>query len=250
MEKKVDTLIGAEELKRYVNELYKLYYHISEQNPYFKDTLNERVILLSINEGDGLTTWLKSIAGIRGLLNNEDDIPIEEYELRLPNLADAKNLDEVSDRDIVLNTIETDDILYPDYMRLLCIDITKWVDAVDSPAFRAVLSRLRQHLDEQFLVFRIPAVDEVTFRTVKEAIGWFMNVDGLYCPPYGIDDYLKYGMKRLKKQKVVVGNGIEELFREIIAGEKRDPNFCGFTTVRCLADRMVLNALFDKYYTQ
>ncbi len=246
--KELDSLIGAEELKRYVNELCALYERIDGINKDNIDILYDRALLLSINEGDGLETWLEVISGIWKLLLDDDYLPVKRYELKLPKLSDVKEMNMASDRDIVLNTIENDYILESfEGRRFLCMDITKWVDDIESPAFRAVLSRLRLSLKDQFVFFRIPAVDEVTFRRVKEAIGWFMNVDGLYCPPYGLDDYLDYGMGRLRKQGIKTEAGVEELFREIIAGEKRDRNFCGFKTVRCLADNMVLSAVFEKH---
>ena len=245
LQQKVNGLIGAEDLKRYLYELAKLYDRLGENGP---PVLYERAVLLSIKEGDGLDTWIAAITECWRLILELESIPVKYYELKLPDLLDAGDARKTSGRDIVLHTIQEDGILESPYVRrILCVDITKWIDNVEGQEFRAVLSHLRQSTEEQFVLFRIPAVDEVTFHRVREAIGWFMNVDPLYCPPFAIEEYMTYACMYLERRDVTLKRGAKTALAKLIQSERRDRNFCGFKTVRRIADDMIYSALRRQY---
>ncbi|MCR5675785.1 MAG: hypothetical protein K6G16_08760 [Lachnospiraceae bacterium] len=241
LKREAEELLGAEDLKRYVNDVCGLYAYVQEDRIC---TLFERALLLSVSEGDGLNTWLSIIARLWEFLLDMDHVSVFPYTLKLPDLMNAGSMQKTSDRDIVLHTIEEDGVLESIFgRRILCVDITAWIDRVEGADFRAVLSRLKQSMEDQFVVFRIPAVDAVTLRRIREAIGWFMNVDALYCPPFTIDDYLIYAMRRLERSGIRVEAGVTEPLREIITNERRDRGFCGFKTVRRITDELTFAAL-------
>ena len=239
----LDELIGAEELKRYIRETIAVYAHMSDQ---VSDTIFSRALLLSINEGDGLFTWLDRLTEMwQGLLSLED-LYLAFYTLKLPVIDDAKDIKKTSKRDIVLAAIDDDGLLSFSGIRVLCVDISKWVDHVEDGEFRSVLARLRLTMQDQMLVFRLPAVDEVTLARVRQAIEWFMNVDDVYCPPCTIEDYCTYAMRWLDDHEVLLeGKAKEELF-EIIANERRKVDFCGFKSVRRLLDDLTFSVLMKK----
>ncbi len=247
-EDKLAGLIGAEDLKKYIDKTKALFLAFEDRE---KDMLDNRAVLMSINEGDGLRTWLFYIRGMFRKMWDEE-IEVKYYELKIPDLMDATNSKYTSKRDIVLGLLDEDDIVDLKYIngmgfRILCMDITKWIDNVESAEFRAVLSRLRATLGSQFVIFRIPAVDAVTLKRVKGAIEWFMNVDAIYCPPYSIEDYYSYGIKLMEERGIEADDRVREILRDLIERERRDRNFCGFVTVSSIVDRMTFAALSNKY---
>lgn len=242
---RADELIGAAELKEYLHELGGIYERLHKR---CAPALYERAILLSVGEGDGLLTWLTFLAEYWRLLLDRPDMPeVEYYWLKLPDLMDAKDLQKTSKRDIVLQTLEEDKVLSCYVRRFICVDITAWVDIIEGEEFRAVLSRFKGSMMDQFVIFRIPAVDEVTLRRVREAISWFMNVEVLYQPPYSIEDYVTYAKRRFKAKDVRLEKEAEKAFFDIIMNERRSRAFCGFKTVRTIVDDLIYRKLCSEY---
>jgi len=207
-----------------------------------------RAALFSINDGDGLSTQLHLLAELWQGLTQERYFPVEYRELRLPDRMDAKNLSKLSDRDIVLENIAEDGLLSPGRARVLCLDITKWLDRVEREDFRAVLSRLRLERWEQVTVFRIPAVDELTLRRVSEAIGWFFNVDVVHTPPYSAGDYYAYLLRRMKEKELEPDARASELIREAVEGRAlRDGCWWGFHSIDIFLENTVFNVLINRY---
>ncbi|MCR5733028.1 MAG: hypothetical protein K6G22_00345 [Lachnospiraceae bacterium] len=244
----LDKLIGAEELKQYVKNTCRMYKRFDDSNI---DILYNRALLLSINEGDGRSTWKSTIKNMWKMLLDLYDISVKDYVMKPPAIEDAANAKKTSDRDIVLNKLDSDYVFESmfDDRRILFLDITKWVDNVSGDAFRAVLSRLEASLEEQFVVFVIPAVDDNTLKNIKEAISWFMNVDEIYCPPYGIEEYTEYGLKRFEAFGVKIEDGVEEMLAQIIAGLRRDYQFNGFKSVRAVVDDIMIKNIFKNTET-
>ncbi|MBE6910578.1 MAG: hypothetical protein E7474_13560 [Ruminococcaceae bacterium] len=237
-------LIGAKEFKRYLCDTMEVATHMSGGGEMF---VFERAVLLSINDGDGLHTQMRLLARLwEGILGIRQ-MPVAYKELRLPDRMDAKSMEKLSDRDIVLSNLAEDGLTYVPCRRVLCLDITKWIDRVERSDFRAALSRLRDTTEEQLVVFRVPAVDELTLRRLREAIGWFFNVDVVYTPPYAIDDYHAYALRRMESRGLESDEETREALRRALEKLRGSGGFWGFHSVDVLIDDMVFAALCGKY---
>ncbi|MBO4914417.1 MAG: hypothetical protein J5449_04345 [Oscillospiraceae bacterium] len=237
-------LIGAKEFKRYLCDTMEVATHMSGGGEMF---VFERAVLFSINDGDGLHTQLRLLARLWEGIWGIKKIPVTYKELRLPDRMDAKSFEKLSDRDIVLANLSEDGLLSPSFLRVLCLDITKWIERVERSEFRAALSRLRNTTEEQLVVFRVPAVDELTLRRLREAIGWFFNVDVVYTPPCAIDDYYAYALQRVEKRGLELDGEAREALRRALELRRGSGGFWGFHSVDVLIDDMLFAALRGKY---
>lgn len=236
-------LIGAKEFKRYICDTMEVALHMSG----WEEFVFERAVLFSINDGDGLRTQLELLARLwKGILGLKK-MPVVYNELRLPVRLDAKDMEKLSDRDIVLANIEADDLLYAPSKRILCVDITKWIDRVESSEFRAVLSRLSNTTEDQIVTFRVPAVDDLTLGNLREAIGWFFNVDIVYTPPCVIDDYYEYALRQMEKRGLETDEDARTALRQALELRRGSSGFWGFHSVDILIDDMIFTALQGKY---
>jgi len=236
-------LIGAKEFKRYLCDTMEVATHMSGGEMF----VFERAVLFSINDGDGLRTQLRLLArlweGVWGIKR----IPVDYRELRLPDRMDARSFEKLSDRDIMLSNLAEDGLLRPSFRRVLCLDVTKWIDRVERSDFRAALSRLRDTTEEQLVVFRVPAVDELTLRRLREAIGWFFNVDVVFTPPFALDDYYAYALRQMERRGLEADEDARAALRRALERLRGSGGFWGFHSVDVLIDDMVFAALRGKY---
>ena len=244
--KRAGKLIGADDLKEYIERSAALYKHAGENSSVILAAVS-RMYLLSVNSGDGVRTQVGLIADMLRAMGNVDDLPVRYFTLKLPDTAFRPvDVNLKTDRDIVLADIESMGLLNISQRRLCCIDISAWIERVESAEFRAVLARLRDHMYDQFVVFWIPAVDEITIRRVREAIGWYVNVDDIYTPPYSVDEYFEFGMNRLAKMDLRLDDDAMDLFRDCIVDCRGYNTFWGFNTVKNLIDEMIFTSLMER----
>lgn len=243
-----DRLLGAEEFKAYIRDFSDTVAHMygNIDDPALMIVLN-RALLLSINDGDGYETlvdlYMRMWAGIYDRSELFVDYNIMDY----PEIKENNEFHDVRDehllRDIAIQWIENDTNLRGISLKIFCLDITGWIDHIQGPEFRAVLARIRDCMRNNIVVFRIPAVDEMTLCRVKDAISWYINVDDVYCPPHSLDDYLKFGMNKLKKKDIELDENACAVFRELIQQAQKDPYFWGFRTVNRIIDDMMMSAM-------
>ncbi len=243
--RRAEHLIGADDFKEFIERSSKLYQHAGECDSVILTAVS-RMYLLSVNPGDGIDTQLGILTDVLRAMGNVEDLGVQYFTLHLPDHSvQSLNPEIRTDRDIVLEQIRDMGLLRIDQRRICCIDISRWIDRVESAEFRAVLARLRDRIYDQFVVFWIPAVDEITLRRVRESIGWFVNVDDLYTPPFSVDQYYAFGLNKLEKMDVRLDEGARRIFRDCIVSRRTDKNFFGFNTINNLINEMIFTSLME-----
>ncbi|MCR5688083.1 MAG: hypothetical protein K6G58_08690 [Lachnospiraceae bacterium] len=243
--RKAENLIGADDLKEFVERSSLLYKHSAECDAVIVSAIS-RMYILSVNSGDGICTQLDILTDVLRAMGDVENLGVQYFALNLPDHSIRKLDSEAkTDRDIILEDIKDMGLLKVDKRRICCIDISRWIDRIESAEFRAVLARLRDRMYDQFVVFWIPAVDELTLRRVHEAIEWFVNVDDIYTPPFSVDQYYEYGINKLEKMNVRLDEGAREVFRNCIVSRRTDKNFFGFNTINNLMNEMIFTTLME-----
>lgn len=243
--KRAEDLIGATDFKEFMRRSASFYEYARDCDEVILAAAS-RMYLLSANDGDGVRTQINILSDMLRAVADIDELGIQYFTLKVPDPSlRPTDVDLKTDRDIVLADIEDMGLLRIDKRRLCCIDITRWIDRVESAEFRAVISRLRDRMYDQFVVFWIPAVDEITLRRVKESIEWYVNVDEIYTAPLSVDEYYEYGLRRLKNLDCRLDEGALEIFRDSIVASRTDKLFWGFYSVRNLVDEMIYTALME-----
>lgn len=242
LQKKLKSMIGAEEFKGLLQNLEASYVNL--MNTEALDAFYNRAFLFSINAGDGLHYQLSLLADFLGEIEDEV-VEIKIEKLRQPDITDAESVRKVTPREIINYKLEQSGLDYIHNYRIACIDISDWIDQCESPEFRAILSFLAPTAAEQRIVFRIPAVDEVTLLRVKESIGHFISVDEVYTPPFSIDQYYEYARQIMEEDGISISRDAEDDFKELIRLERNGFYFWGFESIRRILDEVLLNILTE-----
>ena len=243
-----DRLLGAEEFKRYIRDFSDTFAHMyGNIDDQAMMIIFNRALLLSVNDGDGYETMVDLYMRMWAGIYDRSEIYIDYNVMDYPELKDNPEFRDIREehilREIAIQWIENETNLKSVSMRIFCLDISGWIDHIQSEEFRAVLARIRDNMHNKVIVFRIPAVDETTLCRVKDAISWYINVDEVYCPPHSLDDYCNFGLKKLKEKDIVLEGNAEAYFRELIQEAQKGPYFWGFRTVNRLIDDIMINTM-------
>lgn len=244
LQKKLKSMIGADEFKNLLLDLETSYINLMDTEAL--DAFYNRAFLFSINAGDGLHYQLSLLAEFLGEIE-ESAVEIKYVKISQPDILDAENAKKISPREIVNYTLEQSGLNLIFNYRIVCIDISDWIEQCESSEFRAILSFLKPTATDQRIVFRIPAVDEVTLLRVKEAIGHFMSVEEVYTPPFSIDQYYQYAQQLMEADGITIERDAMDDFKEIIRTERNTFYFWGFESVRRIIDDVLLNTFRTEY---
>ena len=240
-----DSLQGKNEFKEYIRNLADGYVHMQDGiDPDSQMFVFRRALLVSVDDGEGYDQILEIYSKLWAAFLKRTDLSIEKYKLDYPDMSEIKP--QYTLRHVALemySEIEMS-VLQSPMLKVFCLNISDWIDKTDVDAFRAILARTRNYMNNNFIVFRIPAVDEPTLQKVKESISWFMNVDEVFCPPESQDDYFEYGIGCLKAKDIELDDGAKEIFRELIEQAKKKPDFWGYKTIERITEDITIRALW------
>lgn len=244
LQKKLKAMIGADEFKNLLLNLESSY--INLMNTEALEAFYNRAFLFSINAGDGLHYQLSLLADFFSEIEDEV-VEIKTVKLAQPDIMDAESAKKISPREIINYTLEQSGLKLIFGYRIVCVDISDWIDQCESSEFRAILSFLKPTASDQRIVFRIPAVDEVTLLRVKEAIGHFIAVEEVYTPPFTIDQYYKYAKQLMEEDGISIDSDAMDDFKELIRTERNSFYFWGFESIRRILDELLLEKLREDY---
>lgn len=229
----INALIGAEEFKALAQEIADIAPQIRQNGTI--DVLSNQAYIFSINEGCGLTTYLKAFAELLDSLGiNDFSVEgIEEEVIRLP-----KN--------------ENDDP-FPSIgggfklsgkrgKKLYCVDISNWMTKTNNIGFRRFLSDLSKNTDSNIVIFRVPFVDKEVLSQLKTSLNDLMYVRAISFPPFNQDELQACATVELKKYGFTMAEDAWEGFHVRIAEEKRDGKFYGINTIK----KVVVELLYKK----
>ena len=229
----------CDDFKNYVRDIYMSYKAGTIESG---RCIANRVALFSVNEGNGLEEMIDIVNKLWCELEDYSSLGTEYETLFYPVMDDDMNYKKyVTKRDIAIHDIE--EILASYYTRVLCIDISEWMEMIEGPEFRAVLYRIRRKLPVQYIYLRIPAVDELSLRKIREAINWFINVDVIYTPPFSLEDYYDHAFKKAKENDIILDDESKGLLKRVIDDRRKDRFFKGIKTVDAIVDDMMFNAM-------
>ena len=243
--RRASDLKGKEEFKTLMKYYAKIFIHMyGKVEPECEMFVFRRALLLSIDKENGCEELVEIYAKLWEGFLNRLDLTINYHTLKMPEMMATKPGTTL--RDAVLEDFENqiESSLRTPVLKICCIDISEWIDKITEDAFRAILSRLRQYMHNNLMVFRIPAVDENTLKNIKEAIGWYINVDEVYSQPDSQENYLDYGLKCLEEKDIELDEGAQVIFRELIDQARKRPDFWGFKTIDRLVNDIVIRALW------
>ncbi len=228
----VNALVGAKEFKDLVREIVLVAPEIKKANS--QDVFMAQSYLFSLGDGCGLTTYLEVLAKIASSLNLakvSKDIPVQEIKLDLTD----KPKDDLLKASDEIDKYDDDD----DFARVICIDISKWIDKSDNEDFRNFLKNVQKNTQRHIFVFRVPFVDKDVLGRIETTLNDLTYVKTVSFPPFdnaqtkeiARRDFARYGMK--------LTDGAWKCFLQRIAEEKSDGKFYGLNTIKKVVKELV-----------
>jgi len=199
-------------------------------------------LLLSIDEGYGLSEFLKALARLyeaHGLVpEGVNAKTVQELKIGVG----AHDADLYCDWDNAVATAK--DIARANAKNeagrvVLCLDIGAWQAKLGTGEVKDRLRRLNAHCGSFTCVFRIPFVDSRTFSSVEESLNDVLNVRPVVVSPVSIENLTSYALASLAKRGFSFADDARAPFEQWLLDEKRDDCFFGYRTVDKMVDRVI-----------
>lgn len=225
----IDALVGAAEFKALAAEIAKLAPAVIGRKTY--DVLFHQSYLFSVGEGYGLTTGLGLLAKLFSALGLAKMHRRPVIEVRLDAFEESKEPFEDAER--ALNNGDKEQV------RILCIDISEWMEKTDDRRFKQFLKTAEKHAEEFILVFRVPFVDKDVLAGIQYSLNDLLSVRSVSFPPFGEEEIEACAGKELARYGFSVSADAWNYFHERIGEEKSDGKFYGLNTVRKVVRELV-----------
>lgn len=226
---KINALVGAAEFRSLAKEISDIAAEIKRTGTY--EVFFNQCYLFSIGEGRGLTTYLTLLAqliGELGLCKMSAD-PVREEKLgpfreEMEPFEDAMRALGKGDKKSV---------------KLLCIDISEWMDKTDDRYFKQFLRIVEKHSEEFIVVFRVPFVDKDILAEIRFSLNDLLNVRALSFPPFNRNEIKEFAKHELDRLKFSLTKTAWDCFFERISEEKGDGKFYGINTIKKVVKELV-----------
>lgn len=230
----INKLVGAEEFKALAQEIADIAPEIIRNKTF--DILSYQAYIFSVNDGYGLTTYLSSLECLLKSLNIQGISSIEGIvETALPAPK--------GEGDELFETVASQfRFSRKNVMKILCIDISEWINKTSSRPFKKFLTELAGHTSEAIIIFRVPFVDKEVLNQLRLSLNDLMFVRTVSIPPFDQDELQTCADVELKKYGFHMSDDAWQGFHGRIAEEKRDGKFYGVNTVR----KVVKELLYKK----
>lgn len=227
---KIDKLVGAKEFKDFAKEIVKVAPIIKKKRS--QDVFAAQGYLFSIGDGCGLSTYLElfaTLVEVLGLASIVAFSSVVEIKLDLTSKP-------AEDLSVVYNVLENGD---SELVKLLCIDIGKWIDKTDSEDFKKLLKNMQKASDKFIFAFRVPFVDKDVLGRVATSLNDLMSVRVLSIPPFDNVQTKEIARRDLQNYGLEMSVAAWQCFFERIAEEKRDGKFYGLNTIKKVVKELV-----------
>lgn len=227
---KIDKLVGAKEFKDFAKEIVKVAPIIKKKRS--QDVFAAQGYLFSIGDGCGLSTYLElfaTLVEVLGLASIVAFSSVVEIKLDLTSKP-------TEDLSVVYNVLENGD---SELVKLLCIDIGKWIDKTDTEDFKKLLKNMQKASDKFIFAFRVPFVDKDVLGRVATSLNDLMSVRVLSIPPFDNVQTKEIARRDLQNYGLEMSVAAWQCFFERIAEEKRDGKFYGLNTIKKVVKELV-----------
>ena len=226
---KINELVGAAEFKALAKEIVGVAEEIKRTETY--EVFTNQCYLFSIGDGCGLTTYLELFAKLISdkKLCNMSSHPVREERLG----AYRESAEPFEDANRALANGSTKNL------KVLCVDISEWMDKTDNRFFKQFLRSVEKHADEYIVVFRVPFVDKDILARIKYSLSDLLSVKAVSFPPLSQDEIKICAEAELKHYNFTVTKSAWKYFFDRISEEKSDGKFYGVNTVKKVIRELV-----------
>ena len=230
----IDALTNASKFKEYVEEIEGMYKALKSHNA--QDTLKSRILLMSINDGFGLTSYLELLSKVYS------DLGLYKFSSR-----DIRPVEITID----VSTDKCDEVLsvansLGHYNGIVCIDISNYIEGIYTLSFRKLLHNISLLSYKALFVLRLPYIEKSILDNVCEGLSDIINVRLLTIPPFTNEETMQAAKKIFKKYNYNLDESAEKIFMDKIIQEKNDGRYYGVHTIEKVVNESIyLKVLSD-----
>lgn len=237
--KRVDALISGEQFKALFAELRAIHKQIEKNNTV--SVLLSQKYLFAIGDGCGLNTYLDLLKDAYNAMSFDDlslsDLVSGKIERYDPKITDVKEY---------LQSLRHSSR----YSSLVCVDISEWMQRINSVEFRSIMAELTSMCQKDVIVFTVPFVDKEVLNNISESLNDLMYVRTLSFPPFTMDEICKFAKVEVQNFNFSFDDAAWENFQRRIIEENSDGRFHGTDTIKkvvheLLYAKQLKNALND-----
>ena len=236
---KIHALVGAEDFKKMADEICKVAPLIKKHKSF--SSFLQQHYLFSINDGNGLTTYLSLLSELLtevGLFDCER--VIEE------KVGAEKNAMTGSSFSRVTSLLSKSKIQSKG--KIVCVDISDWMTKITEKEFRDFLSVVDDAMGDSLVVFRVPFVEKDVLNDIKKGINDILLVRDVSFVPFNNDELEQYAGQLISNMGFVAEDNIWPVFNAKIAEEKNDGRFYGLNTVKKVVREMIYHKHINNVY--
>lgn len=229
--KNIDGLVGVEEFKALAREIVSIADEVKSRNAC--DVVLSQSYLFSIGDGSGLSTCLEllsqviSAAGIKKLRNGVLECRLLPVKESMEPFEPAMDMVKRGDKSA---------------MRILCIDVSEWMNNTWSGYFRRFLQYLEKNAENFIYVFRIPFVEKDVFEKMRGVLNDMFYIRAVSFPPFTLSELEACAKTEIEEYGFKVQKRAWKFFDDRINTEKSDGKFYGLKTVK----KVVRELLYKK----
>ncbi len=220
--KQMEQLVGGAEFKALMKEIVSISKEIKRKQTF--DVFSQQCYLFSIGDGYGLTTYLSAMAKLVELcgLKSLHSHPLCEVKIA----GDRFSADAFDDAKRLLDSGDEQ------HARVLCIDISEWMDKTNTGVFKEFLRAVEKHVSEFIIVFRVPFVDKAVLSQIRYSLNDLLFVRAISFPPFNREELKECALLELNRYRYSLAEDGWRYFYERIAEEKSDGKFYGLNTIK------------------
>ena len=236
----LEKLVGCDELKKLSAEFEKVAPQIIKNDT--KKAFLKQAYIFSVNDGDGLTTYLETFAKLF------DVIGIKEMEERRQAAEEIVLPAPEGGKDVLDGyALKSSSFSYTDN-HLVCFDISSWIGSLNTLPFENFLKRVERDMGARIVVFRVPYVEKDLLARVEEGIRDVMQVRSVSFPPFDKNQIQKFAVNELGKYGFSATQSAWGVFQDRIVEEKSDGRFYGLNTVQKVVREMLYKKQYNNAY--
>lgn len=219
----IEGLQGAEAFKKYARALVDGAKNFRKYQT--QEYVMQRSLLFVVEDGDGFSTYLNLLAK-------------HMKELRILPSNDFKDSNEVSN-------VPFDDAWIRIVgkscrkVNLVGLDLSQMLDKLATKEFQDFLRMVSESAKPTWIVFRIPAMDELSKKKIQDQLSTFFTVEAIDIPVMSLEQYTLFAKQYAKGLGYEVEQDATELLQQSIYQEKLDQKFYGFKTVMKVMEDMI-----------
>ncbi len=215
-----------------------------------EDAIWSQNLLISINAGDGLTSFLQAVAEVYasfGLLDAGQDKDRQIREIKISGNAGRDHRYEAWDEAVDMAKGFADSNKKSRKRLILCMDISEWQSELGTGAIHEYMREIAEYAKKFILVFRVPYMEVSVLNKISEQIGDTMAVRQIVVPPIAIESMVRFFREGAEKYHCTTGDDCNSYIEQWIMREKSDDSFFGYKTLGKMVDQLVYQKALSNF---